>query len=849
MAPVLSKLTAEYLLVFNQSAGHAPHPLFRNAQAPELQLSDLVKILTAIFKLTNSKLTNAPVTYQTAVAAIIKENVGVDWAVIKKGGSKVKGVERVMAQLLNRNKIKAPSLQPARRQSSPLSDDPTPESPPKTKTEPENTGSGRQDEEKGVDKDKDEEPSGPEKLCRIWAGSSEDFSEQRDAISWDFIFYDSTGDFKLHDPKVIVVNYIGDDSNDMIVKRFNAADLSKFITYYGRNRTPDGPSIVDDKSELEDGFTVNLFTKGLIKKLIVDRVRHSFSEDVAYQVTWALPGATSPLEMPPLLTYHPEDVPALTWNVGDNDTLLAVGPANALRIILSITPYRHDDIPQITETERINRLVVEYLLSLHGTSPIIREVRLANSNTLTKHKGRTPEAWYELVRKIAQANDVFRVPQSVLNDARGKKIQKVHLAGMCLTTATWIGQCLEAAAVIKHKRSAAATLFFAATTPSMGIDKFKSALNDLDAYKRHTILIHHAKVTPGIYFCFLFPGHTEWFYHLESRFSLGPEFPCCESPTQKRFGAAAVRTHFLSLTDVRHRKHLLLGLEESSQVPDLKHFGGPSWAGRSDRSSPALRAHAPLPRFRPRANRGAARALHGVLPRPAAAFPFPTFYGLWGNATASLTYTAGWFLERVREVAERLKKKTTWPHSRSAVVSCTARTCTTRGRTLTGTGRGQSISPYAQPPADKYPRMNTRARTPASPFAGMNTRGRNHAHAPPALMAPTRFSATENLRMTTPEPTSGDRAAQTKPRAPTAASTSARSHSHNASRRRQVASSQSLQSPVQTCHALSPTSDPNVDPRTGIIAHEQPTAETRARTCTPEPMHPNARTQKAAPGE
>ncbi len=65
--------------------------------------------------------------------------------------------------------------------------------------------------------------------------------------------------------------------------------------------------------------------------------------DEPYKVSWHLPGHEVPAKDTgfPLFTYHPDEVPQTNWldNIDEDHTLPAIGPSNALRILLSVMPY------------------------------------------------------------------------------------------------------------------------------------------------------------------------------------------------------------------------------------------------------------------------------------------------------------------------------------------------------------------------------------------------------------------------------------------------------------------------------------------------------------------------------
>ncbi|KAJ7708805.1 hypothetical protein B0H17DRAFT_1124606 [Mycena rosella] len=293
---------------------------------------------------------------------------------------------------------------------------------------------------------------------------------------------DPSGDVKLHDLKVILVNLFGDDFNDISVTRLHNLDLNDHLSYYGQVKMSskfagdDEPGLKIPPSDLEEGFTVSVNSRALVEAAIVNRQAQVVPQDKPYQVQWSLPGFPAWDDaLSVLMTYHPEDVPTYQWAENLPDHLPAIGPTNALRVQLTVVMYRrpNDAPPTVTE------LAIQYLVDTYRHNKIVKEIRAANSDPQTKHKGRDPACWALWLDKI---NTILsaetRVPASVLNDVANKKLALTHYAGLFKASTTWVTQCSETAKILQKKQRTQGVSEFLKKTqkPVHGIDKFKAVL-------------------------------------------------------------------------------------------------------------------------------------------------------------------------------------------------------------------------------------------------------------------------------------------------------------------------------------------------------------------------------------
>ncbi|KAJ7353444.1 hypothetical protein DFH08DRAFT_987861 [Mycena albidolilacea] len=502
-------------------AVHCPKSL--SSYAPYIQ--EILRIHTRV-----SSLRPSPKTYEAAVADVMRwtnhtddaQKLMVHWKFIIKGEGVHTGVDLKLAELLKTNVFEPPAdglnyvLDP---QSSPLSSASGEVGRPekdKNREIPDNVSH----QEKGKDKEIPSAPvqqptPSPTTVMKLWEGSQEDFYATRQ-IFWDFLVYgmDPEADVKEYNPKIIVICKLGDEFDDMIVKRYHTLDLTDCTRYAGLPKDKDvrEESESDDDSDEEPEPQVKDFEPGLITVTVHTQTvirKAIFSDDTfrqlvgmffslqyqssallssiaaenptPYYISWMLPGFQSVNLQGPLCTWTPQD--RLQWNqkelVDDKHWLPAVGPPNALRVVLALfrlevkasvyeTPSLHciechvSQGRELTKTEQENLAVVEYLLDRSGHDLVLKDIRAANKNPprdpndktvrkdYHKNKGRTPYLWRRWITKM---NELFqqekRVPYLPEDPTKLKKVSFVHMGGLVNATSDWVSKCIQAAELLQ----------------------------------------------------------------------------------------------------------------------------------------------------------------------------------------------------------------------------------------------------------------------------------------------------------------------------------------------------------------------------------------------------------------
>jgi hypothetical protein len=213
----------------------------------------------------------------------------------------------------------------------------------------------------------------------------------------------------------------------------------------------------------------------------------------------------------PLCTWTPQD--RLLWNekelVDDKHWLPAVGPPNALRVVLALfrlevkasvyeTPSLHyiecyvSQGRELTKTEQENLAVVEYLLDRSGHNLVLKDIRAANKNPprnpndktvrkdYHKNKGHTPYLWRRWITKM---NKLFlqekRVPYLPEDPTKLKKVSFVHMGGLVNTTSDWVSKCIQAAELFQanqHNTAVGRYMSLNGDGDKTGIDQLLSQL-------------------------------------------------------------------------------------------------------------------------------------------------------------------------------------------------------------------------------------------------------------------------------------------------------------------------------------------------------------------------------------
>ncbi|KAJ7612436.1 hypothetical protein DFH06DRAFT_1344967 [Mycena polygramma] len=304
----------------------------------------------------------------------------------------------------------------------------------------------------------------------VWKGSNSDLKYAHHGY-WQLIKSDSVNaDFKMYDVKVVLVNYFGDDENEVVMARLNTVDITDLATLNGYN--PQARQ--DDLGEIEDPhpdeLTVDDAEFGCIwimvnTRKLLDRViftGHVVPQDEPYTVSWHFPGyepAASGFHgtAVSLFTYHPDQTPSSTWSdvVDTEHTVPALGHPSALRIVLSVSPYEPEGPNELTDAEKQTVLVAEYLVGRDGNCDILKAIRLDNKGTkASRGRGQTPKRWTEWVTRIYQIKDYeLRVPHSALDESiHNVVISKLAIGASLNVGGPWVAKCLTAYDLIKKRR-------------------------------------------------------------------------------------------------------------------------------------------------------------------------------------------------------------------------------------------------------------------------------------------------------------------------------------------------------------------------------------------------------------
>ncbi|KAJ7723853.1 hypothetical protein DFH07DRAFT_783459 [Mycena maculata] len=335
----------------------------------------------------------------------------------------------------------------------------------------------------------------PQEAFKQWTGTEEEYQDHIN-VYWDILVYgivillykprhffgltvvylDPLGDVKKYDPKVIVFSRM--ETEQYLLYRFNELDLTELIHYTGVPKVAkevpsdagsDEDEVEYDLAELEEEHvTVSVRTQELLLNFIVNNPLFISATDT-YKIRWMLAGHLNQ-NLFALCTHDPDATPQLEWapDVGKDHTLPAIGPADALRIVLIIDCY---DPPIVSEAEKINRLIVIYLKKRYNEDPIISEIQQVNADRLQKHLGRSPRCWATWVAAVGGIDK--RTSGSITVDGRRRTINKTHISRLVNTRPDWVTKVLRAHEIITGDNFLAeGQTFLEAVEPILGIDKF-----------------------------------------------------------------------------------------------------------------------------------------------------------------------------------------------------------------------------------------------------------------------------------------------------------------------------------------------------------------------------------------
>ncbi|KAJ7739694.1 hypothetical protein DFH07DRAFT_965672 [Mycena maculata] len=304
---------------------------------------------------------------------------------------------------------------------------------------------------------------------KVWKGSREEY-EQDKSILWGFLNYDPKADVKLHDPKTVVVSFLGDEYNECVIERYHDLDLSEIVRYNGLRLALHEDQDLDDVSpqpepepatmdDLDPSslITVSVMSRGILN-LVLNSVFINLHDEEDWVVSWALPGypiiKEGDVHGDVLYTYRANETPhgVCPPIVTTQHQLPALGPANALRILLFVASHT-SAAEELTPSKRRNILIAEYLRERNPEDSIIEEIQIAQRDKKTK--GHPPACWERWAGKLWLMLD-FEDKIPIIwreKDIRRKKITAEALGLLIGASGEWVGKCKTAYSLIKNNRS------------------------------------------------------------------------------------------------------------------------------------------------------------------------------------------------------------------------------------------------------------------------------------------------------------------------------------------------------------------------------------------------------------
>ncbi|KAJ7734008.1 hypothetical protein DFH07DRAFT_989162 [Mycena maculata] len=287
----------------------------------------------------------------------------------------------------------------------------------------------------------------------------------------EYVSYAPGSDVKLYDPKAVVVNLLGDARSECSITRFNELDISDLLWFHGTPHEEDpNDDSIDDSSEpdmptlqtLDSNklITVSVLTQEFVMHAVLTKPFQDAHEEENYAVTWVLPGypiiKRDGIVGDVLYIHHQDDAPVgqFTEIVDEEHLLPALGPPKALRVLLFVAPYEKK-VKELTEIEKKNVLIAEYLADRHSNDFILDEIRAALSAQDQKTKGRTPLVWERWTTRLkAVLDQEYQVsPLWSVEEVRKKKITAKAIAVLVHASGDWVSKCLVAALFIHNHRT------------------------------------------------------------------------------------------------------------------------------------------------------------------------------------------------------------------------------------------------------------------------------------------------------------------------------------------------------------------------------------------------------------
>ncbi|KAK6992766.1 hypothetical protein R3P38DRAFT_2801914 [Favolaschia claudopus] len=415
---VMKNLSKEWLLAQKTDTGNSTQGLTRE---------DLQHVLSSLRKNNNHRTRNeSTVTYEKLVDSILAfKREQLNWTFIVHGKGPKSSLDIKMREYFIADRISIPTdaeQQLNDGRSSPLTPD--------------------EDE-----KEEEVRPPTPEPCHRVtvWKGSSEDFLSEN--VLWQFMRFDPQNDVKLYDPKVIVINRLGDDTHEVTVKRRNASGRLN-LRLFGVAATREDDPMADNEQgeqELDPAFIAvavdtqevalkAIFQDKELSNIIKQETREWELQWMPHPSTIVLPqrlGRCDPTQvrgpMDEPFKYEPE--------VAQDHFLPVIGAPNTMRVILVIRP-RKSAPKEKSEAELEFDSLVGFLQTLCEKDTTIAQIRVYCTEPKTKGKGQSLKVWAQWFDGfIVVAGGIVHMPQDGTDrKGNGKLFNNHHWASIFNST-------------------------------------------------------------------------------------------------------------------------------------------------------------------------------------------------------------------------------------------------------------------------------------------------------------------------------------------------------------------------------------------------------------------------------
>ncbi|KAJ7756502.1 hypothetical protein DFH07DRAFT_773198 [Mycena maculata] len=360
----------------------------------------------------------------------------------------------------------------------------------------------------------------PETRLKRWKGSLEEYKKEHDLV-WDFVSHDPGADVKRYDPKIVVVDLLGDNHHESFVTCYHELDLSDAIRFHGRQLEDDDSDSdsEDESSELEittledldpnSLITVTVLTQEIVRRAVLTKPFTDAHGEEDFVVSWVLPGypiiSFDGVIGDVLYIHHHDDAPVgqFAERIDEEHLLPTLGPLNALHVLLFVAPYQNKvghfavldlrtilttcQVKELSESEKKNNLIAAYLGERHTDDSVLKEIQINHTSRDLKTKGQTPQCWERWTTKLKKILDYKdQIPNLYrVAGARKKKITAKAIGLLVHTSGDWVSKCLTAAQLIQNHRTKVWLIQYLQKNnvkSAVGIDSFiKELRKGLDA--------------------------------------------------------------------------------------------------------------------------------------------------------------------------------------------------------------------------------------------------------------------------------------------------------------------------------------------------------------------------------